>query len=260
MLHVGRVHHRVLVQGTPTPTCSARTSGSDSPVRPTPILRQPTPFYRNFTASQRSFPRQTIPPCQAAQRHFPATHRPCSPWHRAGVAATLHADTSDSTYVQLHGRKEFILLPPAAARSVHMYPAAHPNSGQVSARTACAANIHRVAAKWPQSPRDLVKWKQASAAQPAQQMRTVIQQSGRNHLGTWLNAGQARAHPGLSLAELAADFPDGLRALERSALGWDTACHRAVFSPSFPVFSPSFPVFSPSSLAGRILLRSFTVL
>eukprot|EP01052_Picozoa_sp_SAG31_P028184 SAG31_NODE_2698_length_5225_cov_11.224542_3_plen_492_part_00 len=50
-----------------------------------------------------------------------------------GVSATLHADTSDNTYVQLHGRKEFFLLPPAAAESVYLYPTSHPRSGQAQA-------------------------------------------------------------------------------------------------------------------------------
>ena len=50
-----------------------------------------------------------------------------------GVSVTLHYDTNDNTYVQLHGAKRFLLLPPAAARYVYLHPVHHPHNGQARA-------------------------------------------------------------------------------------------------------------------------------
>jgi hypothetical protein len=50
-----------------------------------------------------------------------------------GVSVTLHYDTNDNTYIQLHGAKRFLLLPPAAARYVYLHPVHHPHNGQARA-------------------------------------------------------------------------------------------------------------------------------
>jgi hypothetical protein len=50
-----------------------------------------------------------------------------------GVSVTLHYDTNDNTYIQLHGSKRFLLLPPAAARYVYLHPVHHPHNGQARA-------------------------------------------------------------------------------------------------------------------------------
>lgn len=50
-----------------------------------------------------------------------------------GVSVTLHYDTNDNTYIQLHGSKRIILLPPSAARHVYLHPVHHPHNGQARA-------------------------------------------------------------------------------------------------------------------------------
>ena len=48
----------------------------------------------------------------------------------AGVETSLHADTYNNFYVQLHGRKRFLLLPPWDFGHAHEYPFVHPNFAQ----------------------------------------------------------------------------------------------------------------------------------
>jgi hypothetical protein len=50
-----------------------------------------------------------------------------------GVSVTLHYDTEDNTYLQLHGRKRFVLVPPNASGAVYLHPVHHPHNGQARA-------------------------------------------------------------------------------------------------------------------------------
>lgn len=55
-------------------------------------------------------------------------------WFAApGVTATPHYDVTHNCFVQLHGTKRFRLAPPTAARSMYLFPAAHPNARQSQA-------------------------------------------------------------------------------------------------------------------------------
>jgi len=47
-------------------------------------------------------------------------------WIGHGVIADTHYDTSDNFYVQLQGRKTFVVLPPSAESSLGLYPFLHP--------------------------------------------------------------------------------------------------------------------------------------
>jgi hypothetical protein len=49
------------------------------------------------------------------------------------VSVTLHYDTDDNTYIQLHGRKRFLLVAPEAARYTHLHPVHHHHNGQAQA-------------------------------------------------------------------------------------------------------------------------------
>ena len=58
------------------------------------------------------------------------------PWRRilevntwiagAGQATPAHYDVSGNMYVQVHGRKRFVLFPPSAARYLYLFPKIHP--------------------------------------------------------------------------------------------------------------------------------------
>jgi len=48
----------------------------------------------------------------------------------AGATSTLHYDTAHNSYLQLHGRKRFLLLPPSYTAGMPTYPEAHPSNRQ----------------------------------------------------------------------------------------------------------------------------------
>ena len=50
-----------------------------------------------------------------------------------GMTTPLHYDGSHNAYVQVRGTKRFVLLPPAAWRTLGLYPRVHPSSRQVPA-------------------------------------------------------------------------------------------------------------------------------
>lgn len=52
-------------------------------------------------------------------------------WLGSGGSVTpLHYDTSHNVYVQVHGAKQFKVLPPSAAAKAHLYPSLHPGYRQ----------------------------------------------------------------------------------------------------------------------------------
>ncbi len=46
------------------------------------------------------------------------------------TTSAAHFDIVDNFYVQLYGRKRFVLFPPMYHRSFYIYPRSHPNSRQ----------------------------------------------------------------------------------------------------------------------------------
>ena len=48
----------------------------------------------------------------------------------AGATSTLHYDTAHNSYLQLYGRKRFLLLPPSYTAGMPTYPEAHPSNRQ----------------------------------------------------------------------------------------------------------------------------------
>lgn len=51
------------------------------------------------------------------------------------VRANLHYDTYHNVYLQLRGRKRFLLLPPNVLARVHLHPSLHPSYRQSQVRT-----------------------------------------------------------------------------------------------------------------------------
>ena len=47
-----------------------------------------------------------------------------------GVSATAHYDVHNNQYIQLYGKKRFLLASPAAAKSLYLFPAGHPSHRQ----------------------------------------------------------------------------------------------------------------------------------
>ena len=57
----------------------------------------------------------------------------CRPWLQfwagtEGACTQAHYDVADNAFVQVSGRKEFLLYPPSAATALHLYPDAHPRA------------------------------------------------------------------------------------------------------------------------------------
>lgn len=62
----------------------------------------------------------------------------------AGVAAHCHYDGYHNFYVQLHGHKRFLILPPTAWRELHVYPFLHPSHAQCQANLSNPAEAARL--------------------------------------------------------------------------------------------------------------------
>ena len=62
------------------------------------------------------------------------------------VTARLHYDTSHNFYVQIQGRKKFVLLPPEAHLQTKLYPSLHARyrHGQIS-----SSDLENLALRYP---------------------------------------------------------------------------------------------------------------
>lgn len=59
--------------------------------------------------------------------------RACRPWLQlwaasAGACTQAHYDVADNVFIQLHGRKEFLVWPPQYHEALHLFPDSHPRS------------------------------------------------------------------------------------------------------------------------------------
>ena len=74
------------------------------------------------------------------------------------VATPLHYDQSDNIYVQLSGRKRFLLLPPAAARFVYLRPYHDPQQRHARAHFGLATALLGGTAPGMDAPSDYPAW------------------------------------------------------------------------------------------------------
>ena len=74
--------------------------------------------------------------------------RASAPWLQcwaatAGAYTQAHYDVADNVFVQLSGRKEFLLWPPSQARALHLYPDAHPRARKAQLDCIDAPDLRR---------------------------------------------------------------------------------------------------------------------
>ena len=63
-------------------------------------------------------------------------------WTQGGTVAPCHYDGFHNIYVQLRGRKRFVLVPPAAAhRRLRFFPFLHPSHAQCQDRMPAPATL-----------------------------------------------------------------------------------------------------------------------